>query len=67
MSKKLVVQNIEDFELLLAPFIPAGNYIAVKMVGNFAYVSGQMPIGSSKVVKKREENLIIEFDTKLQN
>lgn len=43
LKKKLEKVVIEGFNIENAPPLPIGNYIAVKKVGNFAFVSGQLP------------------------
>lgn len=49
-------RNIKDFDLSVSPPKPAGNYVAVKRVGNLAFISGQMPIYSSgKVITPVQE------------
>ena len=61
LSQKLKNQNIEDFDILVAPPAPVGNYVAVKKVGNLAYISGQMPIASSGTVLTKNESDSVNF------
>jgi len=61
LSQKLENQNIEDFDVSVSPPVPVGNYVAVKKIGNLAYVSGQMPILSSGVVLTEDKSDNIEF------
>ena len=61
LRKKLTNEQINSFDISVSPPVPVGNYIAVKKVGNLAYVSGQMPIISSGVVLTESESDHIEF------
>ena len=61
LRKKLENEYMEGFDISVSPPVPAGNYVAVKKVGNLAYVSGQMPTTSSGVVVKEDESNSIKF------
>ena len=64
LRQKLENENIEGFDVSIIPPKPAGNYVAVKRVGNLGYVSGQMSILSSGVVLTGEESEAIDFGYK---
>lgn len=65
LRKKLANENIEGFDVALLPPKPAGNYVAVKKIGNLAYVSGQMSITSSgNVLTGINESNMIAFGYK---
>jgi len=64
IRQKLENENIDGFDISVAPPKPAGNYIAVKKIGNLAYISGQMSVLSSGVVLTGNESTTIDFGYK---
>ncbi len=64
LYKKLKAVDIEGFDISLLAPRPAGNYVAVKRVGNIAYVSGQMPVYSTGMVLTAQEHTTIDFGYK---
>ena len=64
LRQKLENQNIEGFDVSITPPKSAGNYIAVKRVGDLGYVSGQMSVLSSGVVLRSGEDNAINFGYK---
>ncbi len=64
LLQKLEAENIEGFDASSSAPKPAGNYVAVKRVGNLAYVSGQMSVHSSGKVLAGTNNIDIEFGYK---
>ena len=64
LHKKLAFENIEGFDVSIPPPKPAGNYVAVKKVGDLAYVSGQMSILSSGIILTNKEDNTLKFGYK---
>ncbi|MEM9983077.1 MAG: RidA family protein [Bacteroidota bacterium] len=61
LYQKIANLPIKGFALGSSPPQPAGNYVAVKKVGNTAYVSGQMSVFSSGETLKRPNIVNISF------
>lgn len=61
LQQKLEAQKIKGFDVSLSAPKPVGNYVAVKKVGNLAYVSGQMSVDSSGKVIAGTHNIDIEI------